>query len=295
LGGRDGSIPVRFDSVNGNVEKETTSLLGLEGFSPLNSRHPDHRPLKLWREIASIGAFYGLYTLVRNTQGNNSDATAQAFTNAKRVIRVERWTGTFHEESVQEFFLPFKRFIQTMNTYYGSFHFLVTIAALFWCFYKMPERYRFVRNGFATMTALALIGFKFFPLMPPRLLPETYGFVDTLKVYGGPWSFDSGPMAKVSNQFAAMPSLHFGWSAWCALVWWPWAKTWPRRFLLLGYPSLTMFAIVVTGNHYYTDAIGGAAALLAGLAIGDRLDFVAWSDAVRRRFTRQTGAKSTDG
>ena len=45
---------------------------------------------------------------------------------------------------------------------------------------------------FMDTTGLALIGFATYPLMPPRLLPSSYGFVDTLRVYGGLWSFDSG-------------------------------------------------------------------------------------------------------
>ena len=102
------------------------------------------------------------------------------------------------------------------------------------------------------MTALAIIGFAWFPLMPPRLLDEPcplpaaiaeaigarisyggeciesdlrpeggFGFVDTLAEFGGPWSFDSEAMASISNQYAAMPSLHIGWSTWCAIAVWP--------------------------------------------------------------------------
>ena len=36
--------------------------------------------------------------------------------------------------------------------------------------------------------------------------------------YGGLWSFDSGTMEQISNQYAAMPSLHFAWSMWVFLV-----------------------------------------------------------------------------
>ena len=77
--------------------------------------------------------------------------------------------------------------------------------------------------------------------MPPRLLDEPcpaqdaasyggeciytserpvggWGFVDTLSEYGGPWSFDSDTMASISNQYAAMPSMHIGWSTWCAVA-----------------------------------------------------------------------------
>lgn len=240
-------------------------------------------PLHLWREAVYIAVFYGLYTLVRNNQGSAREARGQAFTNAKRVIRSERLLGMFHEESIQEFFLPARHFIQFLNTWYGVAHFVVTLAALVWCFRCMPLRYRSVRNGLAFMTGLALVGFAFFPLLPPRLLPGSYGFVDTLKVFGGPWSFDSGPMAKVSNQYAAMPSLHFGWASWCTVVFWPWATSHWRKLLLLAYPLLTLSAIVVTANHYLLDAAGGLVTFVVGTRLGVVLARTGVLDIFRRR------------
>jgi hypothetical protein len=165
------------------------------------------------------------------------------------------------------------------------------------------------------MTALAIIGFAFFPLMPPRLLdkpcpwPEegvptqpalhdegswggecidsdlrgeddTFGFVDTLAEFGGPWSFDSETVAEISNQYAAMPSLHIGWSTWCALAVWPLLRRrWTKAAVFL-YPAATLFCIVVTANHYWIDGVGGLIVFVGGVAIGmglhrwnqDRLD-----------------------
>jgi hypothetical protein len=95
-----------------------------------------------------------------------------------------------------------------------------------------------------------------------------FGFVDTLKEYGGPWDFDSGGIAKRSNQYAAMPSLHIGWASWCAFAIWPLARRkWIRAAVLL-YPALTLFCIVVTGNHFWLDGIGGILALAGGFVIG---------------------------
>lgn len=239
-------------------------------------------PLHLWREVVYVGVFYGLYTLVRNSQGSAREARGQAFTNAKRLIRAERLLGMFHEESIQEFFLPTRRFIQFLNTWYGLAHFVVTLAAMVWCFRCMPQRYRAARNGLAFMTGLALLGFAFFPLLPPRLLPGSYGFVDTLKVFGGPWSFDSGAMAKVSNQYAAMPSLHFGWASWCTVVFWPWATSHRRKALLLAYPMLTLTAVVVTANHYLLDAAGGFVVFVVGTRLGVVLAKTGVFDVLRR-------------
>ena len=256
---------------------------------------PDNEPtrpkLRLRNEVAVIGLLYGAYWLVRNSQGTNGDAKAQAFTNARRIIQAERWMGIYHEESIQEWFLQSRRFVQFLNGYYGIAHFLVTIAAMVWCFRRRPWRYRSIRNGLALMTWFALIGFKFFPLMPPRLLPRHYGYLDTLEAIGGPWHFQSGPVAQVSNQFAAMPSLHFGWAAWCAVAFWPWASTWPRKILLLTYPALTLFAIVVTANHYFLDALGGFAVFTIGMRLGAWLDRIDWS-ALRAHLSGRRSAPS---
>ncbi len=220
--------------------------------------------LRWWREVLYVIAFYVVYSFVRNA-GTGADNVEQAFANARQIIRMEQFVGLYHEESIQEFFLGQRWFIQAWNVFYGSFHFVVTAAALVWCFRKRPDRYPLWRNTLAATTTLALIGYAFYPLMPPRLLPASYGYVDTLSEIGGLWSFDSRTMKAVSNQYAAMPSLHFGWSSWCVFVLWPatashrWA-----RILLAVYPVATLFAIIVTANHFWLDAAGGALALTVG-------------------------------
>ena len=149
------------------------------------------------------------------------------------------------------------------------------------------------RNSLAFMTALAIFGFAFFPLMPPRLLDEpcrydpraaaaacisrfrpidgTFGFVDTLAHYGGLWSFDTSAMAEISNQYAAMPSLHIGWSTWCAIAMWPLMRRRWQRIAVLLYPLLTLLCIVVTANHYWLDGVGGLVVFSVGSLLGWRL------------------------
>jgi hypothetical protein len=242
------------------------------------------RRLYWWREVLYVFAFYGIYTLVRN-RGLDPDAHLQAFHNAKRVIRVEQFLHSFHEEWVQHLFYPSaKWFLEFWNIFYGSAHFIVTVVALVWLFRRDPKRYPRWRNTLAFTTLLALIGFAFFPLMPPRLLDaavplgaaQHYGFIDTLDKVGGLWSFDSGTMQKISNQYAAMPSLHFGWSSWCACVLYPMVRRRWLKPLVAIYPFLTLFAIVVTANHYWLDAAGGAAVLGIGFLLSTR--FTAWTE-----------------
>ncbi len=233
---------------------------------PADPRRP--AGLRWWKEVLYIAAFYGVYSAIRNTQGSATVSAAHAFAHARNVIHVERGLGLFFEERVQEAFLGWRPFIQFWNLFYGTFHFVVTIVALVLLFRRFPARYPRWRNTLAATTGLALIGFATYPLMPPRLLPASYGFVDTLRVYGGLWSFESGPVAQVSNQYAAMPSLHFAWSAWSALVLVPALRPLWAKVLAAAYPVLTLFAIVVTANHFVLDAAGGVLVLAGGVVIG---------------------------
>ena len=234
--------------------------------------------LRWWREVLYILAFYVVYSVVRNMQGSASVSKAHALDHARDLIHVERWLHIFNELSVQKAFIDYRGFIEFWNLFYGTFHFFVTIGAMLWLFRRFPESYAKWRNVLACTTAVALAGFALYPLLPPRLLPGSFGFVDTLRVYGSLWSFDSGAMHKISNQYAAMPSLHFGWSAWCALVL---VSTLPRTWMKVIaalYPFATTFSIVVTANHYWLDAVGGAIALSIGYFLG-----VGITDATARR------------
>jgi hypothetical protein len=237
---------------------------------------PGQRPagLRWWREVIYILAFYLLYTAIRDTQGSagrgQTAPSTDAFRHARDVIRIERHLVLFHEQQIQHFFVAHlstwtPHFFEFWDFWYGTTHFVLTAAVVIWLFRRQPGRYPFWRNTLAFTTALALVGFAVFPLMPPRLLPvPTYGFVDTLARYGGSWSFDSGAMTRVSNQFAAMPSLHIAWSTWCACAAWPACRRWWTRALAIGYPLVTLFCIVVTANHYFLDALGGLTILLLG-------------------------------
>jgi membrane-associated phospholipid phosphatase len=207
--------------------------------------------------VLLIAVFYGFYTLVRDLRGTKPVSVEQAFTNARRLIHLERILGIFHEADVQKAFLSQTWLIRLSDDFYGTIHFVAAIAVLIVLFVFFPGRYRLWRNTIFFATGLALVGFYFFPLMPPRLLPAGYHFVDTLKTVGGLWSFSSGPVNDVSNQYAAMPSLHTAWSAWCALVLCDIVKPWWGKALAVLYPVATIFAIVVTANHYFGDVIAG--------------------------------------
>lgn len=280
-----------------------------------------------WKEAIVMIVFYLVYSATRNRFGSNRIADAQveildnvcqllptspeqAFNNAMNIIKIERAIGLFHEETIQDWFLPHRWFIQLLNTYYGTAHFIITIAVFIVLYRRRKDVFALYRNALAATTALAIVGFFFFPLMPPRLLdapcpPEgfggvcieheqrnfneadNFGFVDTLEEYGGPWDFNSSAMANISNQYAAMPSLHIGWASWCSFAMWPlMRRKWTKAAVLL-YPAFTLLCIVVTGNHYWIDGVGGQIVLGLGFLIGWRLHLYN-----QRRLDRKYSAKT---
>ncbi|MEQ8840124.1 MAG: phosphatase PAP2 family protein [Acidimicrobiales bacterium] len=237
--------------------------------------------IRWWVEGLITLGFYVVYSAVRNQFGSalGGNILDRSFDNAIKVIDLEKALGLYHEEWIQARFLDIDPFIVFWNVFYGSFHFVVTIFVMVFLFLRFPQRYMFMRSALAATTAVALFGFAFFPLMPPRLLSacqpqSSYGaceldhaYVDTLVDPGGLWSFESGTMESISNQYAAMPSLHIAWATWCAVGLYPVLKRRWARLSIAAYPFITLFAIIVTANHYWIDAIGGLAALGFGLLV----------------------------
>lgn len=230
------------------------------------------------RECGIVLGFYYGYQTIRSL-ADHGGVTARAYSNARRLVDLERAVGLFHEQVIQQAFIGAGWFIRVMNIYYGTLHFAITVGVLAWLYVRRHEVYRHMRNLLGLTTALALIGYWAFPLAPPRLYkcnenipvpgPDGYTigkcFIDTLDKVGGLWSYHS-PVAKaIANQYAAMPSLHFAWSMWCGIALYRYARR--ARVVGLLYPVVTLFAIVVTANHYFLDAAGGVLVLVVAIWI----------------------------
>jgi hypothetical protein len=140
---------------------------------------------------------------------------------------------------------------------------LTVLAVLYW---RRPVDYRWARSALGFATLLALVGFWLYPLAPPRLLPGL-GIIDTVHGVQDFSKPDYGTLTALTNQYAAMPSLHFGWSLWCGVVIAVMAPKWWMKALGLLHPFFTVSAIVATGNHWVLDAVGGAAVVGAGFGL----------------------------
>ena len=220
-------------------------------------------PRSHWlRELVIVVVFYYSYELVRRF-AHLGKVRPRAFRNQLYLIDFERFLHIYTESTVQKAFLSARWFIKVMNVYYGTLHFIITGGLLLWVYLRRHEHYREYRNLLGMTTALALIGYFSFPLAPPRLYPCHDCFVDTLDTIGGLWSYHSSAAKAIANPFAAMPSLHFGWALWCGTLLWSFARHSFVRMLSVIYPAITLLAVVVTANHYWLDAVGGAVIFFA--------------------------------
>jgi PAP2 superfamily len=223
-------------------------------------------------ELAGVGALYYLYDWLRDKTAGDAHV---AFQHAKDIVAAQRFLGIYWERDLQHVFVHVDWFMAFWNIWYGTIHFVMPVIALVALYRKMPQRYVRWRNTLVIMWGLAVLTFWLYPLMPPRLMPAHYGFIDTAAHY-----YNFGPQVHVKfnaageptgsavkqfgNLFAAMPSFHVGWSTWSVIALWPLVRRRWLRALLVLYPITIIFCIVVTANHWLLDAVGGWIVLAAG-------------------------------
>ncbi|GAB2594758.1 phosphatase PAP2 family protein [Streptomyces capparidis] len=218
---------------------------------------------RLGVELLLIAVAYWVYSLVRNAVPEHE---AAAMRHADQVWGLEAALGLDVERAVNHAVNSVTWLIVGMNYYYATLHFVVTLGVLAWLFRRHPGRYAPARLVLLSMTGIALVGYYLYPLAPPRLM-EGEDFVDTVLVHHTWGSMASGDLANVSNQYAAMPSMHIGWSAWCGVALVLLARRRWVRALGAVYPFATLTVIVATANHFWLDAVGGALCLAAGSGV----------------------------
>ncbi|WP_328405455.1 phosphatase PAP2 family protein [Nocardia sp. NBC_00403] len=214
--------------------------------------------------IGQLALITVLYLAYRVGRMFTADDTMHAMGNAHAILGFEDRLGLPEETTVQAIFVDRSFLAVPANFYYATAHFTVAVAVLLWLWTFRPEHYRWTRNLMVALTGGALVVHVLMPLAPPRMLPQ-YGFVDLAaihgqSVYGAP---DSGGL---SNQFAAMPSLHVGWALLLAFAVVAATRT-SWRWLALAHPVITTLVVVGTGNHYWLDAIVAITLLAAAAAI----------------------------
>ncbi|MEU8955645.1 phosphatase PAP2 family protein [Streptomyces sp. NPDC048518] len=244
----------------GAAERDSRDGRGLA--RRLRGLRTPRRP-RLWFEILLIAISYWTYSLIRNAV---PEQKTQALRNADWIWRVEQHLGIAVERSVNHAVDSVTWLIVGMNYYYATLHFVVTLGVLVWLFRSHPGRYAAARLALFATTAVALVGYYLYPLAPPRLMNGS-DFIDTVVVHHTWGSMASGDLKNMSNQYAAMPSMHIGWSLWCGLTIFALASVPWVRVLGLLYPTATLIVIVATANHFWLDAVGGMICLTFGFLV----------------------------
>ncbi|MFF5702951.1 phosphatase PAP2 family protein [Streptomyces sp. NPDC012794] len=229
--------------------------------------------LPFWRRVASrpnlllelllIRVGYSVYSHIRAAAPASRSVAED---NAGRIHGIERALGIDIEYAVNQAVVNTRWPEAFFNFYYTSFHFVVPLGILAVLYWRSPGDYRWARASLGLATVLALAGFWLYPLAPPRLMPGL-GFVDTVHGVQDLANPSYGAMTAISNQYAAMPSLHFGWSLWCGVVIVVLARRRWQKLLGVLHPLITVCAIVATANHWVLDAVGGAAVVAAGFGL----------------------------
>ncbi|MFD3310687.1 bifunctional glycosyltransferase 87/phosphatase PAP2 family protein [Streptomyces sp. NPDC058656] len=219
-------------------------------------------------ELLLIRVGYSAYQQVRlaATGGTNTGGRTTAEEHGEQIHAIEKFLHIDVERWVNHAVVDVPWLQSFFDFYYTSFHFVVPLSVLGILYVRRPAEYRWARAALGFATLFALVGFWLYPLAPPRLMPGL-GFIDTVHGVQDFSQPDYGTLTALTNQYAAMPSLHFGWSLWCGLVIAILAPKWWMKALGLLHPLFTVSAIVATANHWVLDAAGGAAVVGAGFAL----------------------------
>lgn len=240
---------------------------------------------RLWFEVLLVAVGYWTYSLIRNAVPERKH---EAMRNAGRIWGWEHRLGLAFEHGVNHAMDSVGWLIVGMNYYYATLHFVVTVGVLVWLYHWHPGRYGATRLVLFATTGVALLGYYFFPLAPPRLMARGH-FIDTVVAHHTWGSMASGNLAGMSNQYAAMPSMHIGWSLWCGVTIAVLARpVWVKALGLL-YPAATLVVIVATANHFWLDAVGGAVCLSFGFGLS-RL----WYGRLSYRLPRQVAVRRAE-
>jgi hypothetical protein len=208
--------------------------------------------------VLIVGAYLAYQAVRQLIEGNATTAASRALD----IIALERRLGLFWEASLQAAILDHHWLVSLFNWIYVWGYLPVIAAAALWLFVFHRQRYSRYRNAFLLSGACGLVFFALMPVAPPRMFPHL-GFVDTVRLHSSVYrAFDHSGFV---NEFAALPSFHFGWILLVGVAVWAHGRWLPFRLAGAALPVLMLAAIVLTANHYFLDAIVGGALVLVAL------------------------------
>ena len=222
------------------------------------------------REVSIIAVLYAFWQWVFALTVTETNG---AMEHGRAVYDFEQRIGLPSERSLQAWTMRSPWLIESLNRYYAYVHVTALGLTLVWLFFRHRERFPTFRNVLALTTG-ACLAIQSIPVAPPRFFPDL-GFVDTALLYRQ--SVYGAGGSGLSNQLAAMPSVHVAWSVLIAGIVML-ASTSKWRWVIIVHPVVTIVAVVATGNHWWLDGI--VSVILIGLSVA----VVAGVTSVGRRF-----------
>jgi hypothetical protein len=214
-----------------------------------------------WLELLTIAWLAWVYDVINNLAPLRHSI---AIGHALGILSLEQTLHLDPELALNHWVASHHALGVVFSDYYDNAHFTVTLGLLGWLWWKRADLYRPMRSALVLMNVLGLIVFWLYPVAPPRMLA---GFSDVVADTNAFASFHTGALSHAANQFAAMPSLHMAWAAWCGLVIWQLsAKLWVRCVAVI-YPCMTCVAVLATGNHFLLDVFAGLATAALAVAL----------------------------
>ncbi|CAN5319794.1 phosphatase PAP2 family protein [soil metagenome] len=207
-------------------------------------------------EAALLVVLYVGYSASRLLADNDFGSARD---HALELVRFEQVVGLNIEPLINGWFTDIDWLGIAGSFWYASAHYIVTVGILIWLFVSRQSEYLLARRALVLATVIGLGFYLLLPMAPPRFID---GYVDVLSQYSsvGWWGADaSAPrgLGQITNELAAMPSLHAGYALWVAIVVWRTSSSLRARRIAIAYAAITAFVIVGTGNHWVLDAVVG--------------------------------------
>jgi PAP2 superfamily len=219
----------------------------------------------LAREALLVALAIVAYFAIRNATAGGAN---QAAANAGRILRLENWLGVAWEQQGQGLIVGHDVLVMLTNWIYIWGHWPVVLGVATLLFLYRRDRYYLLRNALFVSGAIGFLFFAFFPVAPPRLVDSA--LVDTVTNESSSYRALQPP--GLTNQYAAFPSLHFGWNLVIGVVLFLAATHLAVRLFAVVGPLAMGFAVVATANHFVLDVVAGVCVVGIGLVVAFALD-----------------------
>ena len=112
-----------------------------------------------WRHLLlQIGFWLGFYVVYQVARGLADRDVTNAFWNGLHVIRIEQWSGTLFEPTIQGFVSSSEILIKATTYTYWLSQFVVVGATLLWVYFRHHEHFAGFRNWLIVANAVGLVG-----------------------------------------------------------------------------------------------------------------------------------------